>query len=287
MAYKTALCMLLLAAGAWAQDEKDEDKKKEQEAKAKLAEFNKNLKGCKRDSEYEVALQKLGEVQHAKILTELKKWLGKPSVNLVNAACDQIAKYSKNKEAAEALFKAALSRTDEISAVLCIRAIGDVGYKPIVPKLTSFFQHKQVPVAREAVAVMGKLKSKISIEPLINLLGDMEAIREDNKKKGGGGGGDTTGLVGDMAGVGGTSVGGVDIGGMGGVSVGGMDFGGGVGGGSGGGTSAAKEMQLLRKRELVTATLTALHGITGESHTDCRGWTDWWRKNKSKFKESE
>src|SRR4051812_48169456 len=119
---------LLLAAAAAAQD--DDAKKKEEEAKAKIAEFKKSLKGVKSEKDIVRALEDLGSLQHPKVLAELKNYLGR-SADEVAAAAEQIAKYKKDKDAAETLMNAAGARKDKDSIVKCIRYAGDVEFKGI------------------------------------------------------------------------------------------------------------------------------------------------------------
>src|SRR5438552_1163052 len=101
---KTAAIWLILASAAMAQSE--EEKKKEEEAKAKIADFKKEIKTCKNEKDMAKAIEGLGALQHPKILSELKSYLSKGGEVTVSAA-EQIGKYKKDKDAAEALVGAA------------------------------------------------------------------------------------------------------------------------------------------------------------------------------------
>ena len=90
---------LAMALAPSAQD----DKQKEADAKKKIDDFKASVGKAKKDDEVITALGTLGDMQHVKILSELKGWLARGSSEIRLAAAEQIAKYAKNKEAAEAL----------------------------------------------------------------------------------------------------------------------------------------------------------------------------------------
>jgi len=242
---------LLLAASALAQD--DDAKKKDEEAKAKIADFKKSLKGLKTEKDIVRALEDLGSLQHPRVLAELKNYLGR-SADEAAAAAEQIAKYKKDKEAAETLMTAAGARRDKDSIVKCLRYAGDVEFKGIVAKLTGYFRSKEVDVARESVDSCAKLKSKEAIEPLLNLWKELDGIKEEKAGKDGGLGG--------------------------GLGGGGLTGTGGVG-------ASMQEEQVKRKRDLTPAVESALNKISGEDFKDLRAANDWWRKAKSTFKDPE
>jgi hypothetical protein len=229
----------------------EEEKKKDEEAKAKLADFRKDLKTCKSDGDFGKALERLGDVQHPKILTELKSWLGKGSGEVAIAAGEQLGKYKNDKEAAEALTGAAASRKEKDAIVKLIRYAGDVGYRPTTGKLTGYFRNKDVDVAKEAVDSCGKLRSRDAIDPLITMGRELESMKDDK----------TTG---------GTGTGGI--------------LGGGLGGGLTGGTGTDNT---VRKKYLLPASISALEQISGQKFATIKEADDWWRKNKGSFKELE
>ena len=248
---KTLAIGLFLAASVAAQD--DDAKKKDDEAKAKIADFKKELKGAKSDKDVVRAIEGLGNLQHPKVLTELKGYLSKTG-DIAVAAAEQIGKYKKDKEAAESLMAASGARDKDLS-VKCVRYAGDTEYKPIVPKLVALFRHKEVDIAKEAVDSCAKLRSRDAIDPLLKLWTEMEGISEDKNNSGG-------------------------TGGLGGLGGGGITGTGGVG-------QSYQEEQLKRKRDLTPAAESALRKITGEDFKDLRAANDWWRKNKGTFKDPE
>ena len=249
---KTAAIALILAASVLAQD--DDAKKKDEEAKAKVAEFKKSLKTAKTDDDVTGMLEKLGALQHPRVLTELKTYLSKGG-KIGTAAAEQIGKFKKDKDAAEALFAASGAR-DKDFVVKCIRYVGDVEYKPIVAKLSNLFRHKEVDAAKEAVDSCAKIRSKDAMDPLLNLWRELDGIKEEKDNSGGGG-------------LGGGGLGGGGITGAGGVG------------------QSYQDEQIKRKRDLTPAVENAIRKITGEDFKDLRAANDWWRKNKGTFKDPE
>ena len=247
------LAGLFLAAAASAQDDpkKEEAKKKDDEAKAKIAEFKKELKGAKTDADRAKTMEVLGGLQHPRVLDELKGYLKYPTAEVAVAAAEQISKYAKDKDAADSLMAAAGARRDKETVIKCLRYAGDVGLRAIVPKLVGFFKHKDVEVAREAVDSCAKLKAGSSIDPLLGLWRELDAVKDEKDTGGLGGGG----------------------------------LGGGLGGGALTGTSALGDDQKKRKQDLTPVVEGALGKITGESFKTLREANDWWRKFKGTWKE--
>jgi len=250
---QSTMIALVLSASALAQD--DDPKKKDEEAKAKIAEFKKELKGAKSDKDVIHAIEGVGELQHPKVLNELKAYLGR-TPDEVAAAAEQIGKYKKDKDAAETLVNAAGARKDKESTVKCLRYAGDTEYKGIVGKLTGYFRSKDSDAAKEAVDSCAKLKTKDAIDPLLNLWKELDGIKEEKAGQGGG------------------------VGGVGGIGGGGLTGTGGVG-------ASMQEEQLKRKRDVTPAVESALKKITGEDFKDLRAANEWWRKNRATFKDPE
>jgi hypothetical protein len=247
---RSALAILVLAAALSAQDDakKEEAKKKDDEAKAKIAEFKKELKTARTDADRAKTIEVLGGLQHPRILEELKGYLKAPAADIAIAAAEQIGKFSKDKDAAEALVATASARRDKESVVKCIRYAGDVGVRSIVPKLVGFFKHKETDVAKEAVDSCAKLKAGSAIDPLLGLWRELDAIKEEKDQAGGVGGPLGGGLT---------------------------------------GTNTVQDEQKKRKSDLTPAVESALDKITGESFKSLREANDWWRKFKGSWKEPE
>lgn len=222
---------------------------KDQQAKARLDGFKKELRTCKTDTDVCRALVTLGEVQHPKVLAELKVWLSKPSAELASAAAEQMARYKNDKDAAETLVAAAGNRKDTSTAVKFLRYAGDVGYKGVVPRLLNFMSNKDTDLAAEAVDSLGRIRSKDAIDRLINLARELEAVRDDTRETGG-------------------------VGNVGAPAL--------PGGGIAGANTAAD-----RKKKLLPVVYNALCNITNERHSTLKDWETWWRKNKSTFKDPQ
>lgn len=236
-------------APAWAQEVSDD------EAKEHVKAFKKEIGKAKEPSDQVIAIEGLGSKQHAKILDELKSWLGKGSVDVRIAAAEQIGKYKGEEKAAEALLGAAKStnaRKDTMDvAIKCIRYLANTGVRKMTKSLVAFFGHRDNDFAREVVDTCGALKSKDAIDPLINLVRELEAIKEE----------DTSG----------------------------SSVPGGIPGGMPGGGPAPNQQdeKIERKKALLNPAIQALKDITGEKYNTGQEWTKWWSKNKNSFKEQE
>ncbi len=165
-----ALCLL-------AQD--DDAKKKDAEAKEKVDAFTKSLPKCKKDDDFIAAIEELGKTRHARILEALKPWLGKGSADIRIVGAKEIGKYEKDKGAAEVLLVAGSATKEPDVAAKMIRLVGDVGYRPIAKDLVKLFGHKSADVAAAACDACGALKSKVTIAPLIDLVRQLEQIKDD------------------------------------------------------------------------------------------------------------
>ena len=246
------LLALVVAVPAWAQDaNKEEEKKKDDEAKARIAEFNKEIKGKQGKDIADKIASVLGSLKHPKVLSELKNYLKHPTPDVCIEAAVQISKYEKDKDAAEALVNGVNLRRDKDPMIKFTRYAGDVGYKGISKQLVGLTRHKDTDVAREAVDSLAKLRTKDSIDPLLALWKDLDQIRDDKDTGGGGVGG----------------------------------LGGGIGGVNP--TNTLADEQKKRKSDLTPAVETALEKISGEDFKTLKEATDWWRRAKSTFKEPE
>ncbi|HYF00726.1 MAG TPA: hypothetical protein VEJ18_17525 [Planctomycetota bacterium] len=254
----TAVVSLFLGGALGAQDDaaKEEAKKLDEQAKARLAEFKKEYRTAKTDQERAdkiAGLSALGSPKHPRILDELKTYLRNPVPEIAIAAAEQVAKYEKNKDAADALMSAASARREKDVIVKCVRYVGDVGYRGVTSKVVGLFRHKEVDVAREAVDTCAKLKAKDSVDPLLALWRELEQIKDDKDPNGGIGGG----------------------------------LGGGLGGGGVAGTNSIGDEQRKRKETLTPAVEDALGKISGETFKNLKEAQDWWRRAKSTFKDPE
>jgi hypothetical protein len=251
--WRTILCSLALTTAVYAQADKDakkeEEKQKEEAAKAKIADYNKDFKAAKSDADRQVAIQKLGELQHPKILAVYKPLLVHRVRMIAEAAATQVATYKKDAGAADALIAAAGAWRDKDMIIILLRHAGDVGFRPSFAKLVPFIKNKSNEIAKEAIDALGKLKSGQSIDPLLNLARELDAIRDD------------AGQVGAPP---------IPLPG-GGPAV------------PGGGNQAQEEER--QRKQLLGPIHSALGMITGQAYRTVPEWNKWWGKNKSSFKE--
>ena len=249
-----------------------------EEATEALKAFKTSLKTIQAESDIIDALNTLGEVQHVKVLGELKKWLlGNGSTvkkvamkeirsggmattreevqaalnasirNVRFTAAENVAKYKEDKKAADALIGAVrAAKNDPETQEKFIECATLTEYNKIDKKVCALFNDRNVGVARAAVYGTTNLKTKICISELIKLVKGLEGISEDSTGAG----------APPMPGPGG------------------------VGGGQ-------ENEQLKRKRALLPTANQALKDITGERFNTGRDWSLWWRKNASKYAEPE
>lgn len=262
MSWRTALAILLAGVVGSAAVGQDDAKARDEEAKKKVEEFKARLKKAKSDDEIEAALKFLGELQHPRCLKELTAHLKNPKNTLKVAAAKEVAKYKENKEAASALADALAPlvsnpKADKDVIETLFNAFGEVGHKGTVEKIHPYIQHKITAIAKAAIQTCAKVKSVKSVQPLIDMLKQLEAIQDPNK--GAGGQGQPPGGVPGMPNLPGGQV---------------------------------QQQQLQqdmwqRRQELQPEVLSALRGITGEAKALAKEWQDWWNKNGNSLKQKE
>lgn len=242
-----------LALAARAQD----DKEKAKEAEEKIKAFKAEVAKAKSEGDTANAINNhLGDLQHPKILAELKIWLVKQWWEVTEACAQIMTKYTGDKGAAEALFKfglAQLSLKDKSLAADRASKLIDysakVGSKEMAKSYTGLFKHSINEVALAGIQACGEVKSKDGITPLINLVRELEGIRDDNA------GGSNTGGMKDKD------------------------------GNPLPNTPNQADKERERKQKLLPAALSALRDITGESYKTAKEWDAWAKKNLATFKE--
>lgn len=238
-----------ISMNLWAQEVPDD------EAKKAVADFDKAKK--KTEEDLLTALNMLtdyGKKQNTKhFIPKLKPFLAQGSSELRLAAAEMLSKYKKNKTAAEAILTSLSAQNQKDKDLLekLVSFAADTECKEIASKLCALFENRNVEIARAAVDGCGKIKSKACIEPLINLVGQLEDIDESN-----------------VSGAGQPPM-----------------------PGPGGGGQGQEDERVKRKRELLQPALASLREITGEKYTRAKRrqgeqtWQDWWAKNKATFKD--
>lgn len=236
--------LLCAAAAAYGRDEADD----------KIKAFKETVKKCKEVGDYVSAINDLGSLQHPKIKAELKIWLGKPNADIVHAAAENLAKYRKDKEAAEAILKAAVAacnQKDKDPAVKLIGLVGDTECREMAKPLCNLFRHPDTKIAEAAIDAVGRLKSKNAIDALIAVLKEMEGIKDD------GGQGQDMPPRDDPNSNNPPS------------------------------NPNQQNEKLDRKRKLEPAANRSLADITDQSFKTVKDWVTWWQKNKATFKEKD
>ncbi len=259
----TLAVVAALSLPAWSQDKKDEKKNPadeitDAEAKLHIADFQKEWKKCKGVDDQIRAVETLGSKKHSKILDELKKYLMSGAIEVRITAGDMIGKYKNVDKAADVLLqvaKGSMGRKETIElAVKCLRYLGNTGVRAKAKDLIPLFGSRDTDIAKEAIDTSGLLKSKDTIDPLINLVLELEAVKEDTQQNTGGQG-----------------------------SIPGGQY----PGANQPGGQQQEDINVKRKKELLQPAIQALKDTTAEKLNTGKEWKTWWGKNKTLFKELE
>ena len=129
----------------------------------RIAELEPTMK-AKSDDDVVPVLEKLGSKKHPKILEELKAWLQKGSEEIRITAAEQIATFSKDPKASDALLGAARSTNSKKDlqklTIECIQGVGRIGVRAHAKQLVGYFNHTDIDIAAAAIDACGRLKSK-------------------------------------------------------------------------------------------------------------------------------
>lgn len=239
------VCALLLL-----QD--DPKKKAGEEADKALEQFKKDYAAPKPEDRA-AAVKTLGKTQHEKILRVLAEFLGKDDVAVRLEAAKAIGATTDHKTQAVTYLTAGINANkDEEVLVACFEALGNLAEESAAALANKNMDRKETKVAKAAVEATGKIRSRTSIEPLIELVLKLE--KEGNLSKG----------AANQSGAPGPS-----------------------GPGSGMPNSArndANKQARERQQQLKPAVHKALQSITKEKYTMGADWEVWWKKNKGTFK---
>ena len=170
------IALLLLLCGAGPDDDA---------AKEKIKEFRAEMRKARTEDDFVACVENLGGMQHKKILAELAGWLRKSTGPVRREAARQIAKYEKDVKAAGLLLKAAAKEKDEDTVVKFLECVGEIKARPSGKTLTAFFRNRITNIAATACEAAGEVKSRDTISPLITLLKQLEAIKDDPNEPGG------------------------------------------------------------------------------------------------------
>lgn len=154
----------------------------EAKATAKIEEFKEAYKKAKDEQEKSMAIASLGEVRHALIVKEAKKYLSKGGDEERNAAAGALGNQKRDKEAAEALLKAAKSQKNPFVSMAYIDAYASTGCWEAGKDLIPFIDDKNDGIAAAAIRAAGIVKHEDFIDPLIKELWQMEQIKIDENR---------------------------------------------------------------------------------------------------------
>ncbi len=223
-----------------------DDKQAEAEAKKRVEEFKAKAKTCKSNDDFVLALEGLGDVPHAVVLAELKKWATRPAPDLQIAAGKEIAKFKKDVKAAQFLIQVA--RVEKVGDVAAnfYKSAGATGARAAAKDLNPVLVYKDIkpeliPAAKGAIEATALFKSKDSIDPLIALLGELEKEKTEAEK------------AAQQPTV--------------------------------GGIPQDDKSKPQRHKELLDPAIKAIKAVTGEKFMTAKEYTKWWSKNKQFFKE--
>ena len=190
------IATLLILPGAWAQDDaksdkekaKEEAKKKDDEAKAALKAFKTAFNSGKSADDKIEAIQKLESADpHPLIRAELGNILASnPSIDVRIAAASALGRFKKDAGAAEILLNNAKAQKDEGLKRKCLQKYGVVAPFGKSTLLKPFFNDENNVIVREAIEALETINSIRMLQPLVDLLGELESIREDKGDQGGG-----------------------------------------------------------------------------------------------------
>ena len=187
---------LLFLPGAGPQEDKaekerakEEAKRKEDEAKAVLKTYRETLSKAKSADDIIEALQKLEAAEpHSLIRQELATRLSSDrSIDVRIAAASAMGKYKKDNAACDILLQNAKAQKDENLQKKCIQRFGDIAPFARSMDLKVFFTSENNNIAKEAIEAIKEIGSLRMLKPLIDLLGELESIREDKGESQGGG----------------------------------------------------------------------------------------------------
>jgi len=248
-----AVLGLFVASQVWAQEEgKGDEKAEEEAAKEHIKAYKDEVKKAKSEDDVVLAIEKLGEKQHALVREELAKLLKHKSAAVRKEAVRQIARHEKDEAAATLLLDHAGKERELEVAGIALEGLGDLQVKSVAKGLTRFFGHQELNIAAAAISASGEIGSKDSVQPLIGLLEELERIQEKDD-------GSSPPLPGPGPG-------------------------GSVPSGS------LKDKEIEKKDRLTPEVLGALQSITDQKFKRAQDWRDWWvrkMKNGQGFKEKD
>jgi len=185
---------LLALPGAAPQDDKEkakqEAKEKEDSAKKALEAYRAACAKAKNPEDVIMAIQdKLESADpHPLIHSELVSLLGNHrSIDVRLEAVSALGKYKKDPEAGRVLLANARAQKDEQLQKKCLEKFGAVALHRMAMDLKPWFTAENTGLVREAIEAIEEINSVRMLRPLVEFLGELESIREDQNSGSGGG----------------------------------------------------------------------------------------------------
>lgn len=188
------IATLVALPGARAQDEAPMDEKekaKQAEAAAKKAidAYHADDRKAKNDDDRSAAIQ--DNLDTAEPHPLIRHVLGNilqthPRIEVRITAASSLGRYKKDREVAKILFQNAKSQRDEGLQKKCLQRFGAVAPYGMAVELKWWFSNENIALAREAIEAVESVNSIRMLGPLVELLGELEAIREDKPQDSGG-----------------------------------------------------------------------------------------------------
>lgn len=193
------------------------------------------------------AVAELSRTKNDKIAVRLAALLQGDETVVRIAAADGLGTWTENKPKIAVLLISGLgganAKEPKVQSAI-FAALGKLGEESALPTVHRSFEEKDTTVAKAAIDASGGIRSRNSIDVLVELIKDLEKIKSRGGKGGGAG-----------------------------VNVGGYNV---PGGGS--------DPQQQRVKDLLPAALKAMQSITLEKYTTSEEWVIWWNRNRDKFK---
>jgi len=109
-----------------------------------------------------------------------------PRIEVRITAASSLGRYKKDRDVAKILFQNAKSQRDEGLQKKCLQRFGAVAPFGMAGELKWWFSSENLALAREAIEATESVNSIRMLGPLVELLGELEAIREDKPQDSGG-----------------------------------------------------------------------------------------------------
>jgi len=170
---------------------KQEEKMAEEAAKKAIEAYKKDRAKAKNPGDIADAIDKnLGDAEAHKLIRDLlQSILSDPNVDVRIAAVDALGdkKWKYDREAAKILIGAANSQRDQDTKKKCLVKFGNIAPYSMAVELKPWLRNDDIKLASEAIDACREIKSLRMLAEMVNLLGELDAIKKDQKPKDPGG----------------------------------------------------------------------------------------------------